>query len=244
MLIINADDLGRNNQATDNIIKCFNFRAITSSSAMVFMCDSERAAEIVSDNKFEVGLHLNFIEPFSCNTGDIDLNDRLSRISSYLKKFKWSQLIYNPFLKNDFLFLFKSQYAEFVRLFKKPPTHIDGHHHMHLCMNALIGGIIPGGMCIRRNFSFLPGERNILNRFYRRVIDAWLEKHYRCTDFFYDICPLEVDNKRLIRIIAISRTNHVEIMTHPEHQKQYEYLLGEKFLEAISTVKKGSYSSL
>ena len=44
MLIVNADDLGRNITATDNILCCHARRRVSSASAMMFMADSERAA--------------------------------------------------------------------------------------------------------------------------------------------------------------------------------------------------------
>ena len=45
MLIINADALGRSKAETDAVILCHANGRITSTSAMVFMTDSERASE-------------------------------------------------------------------------------------------------------------------------------------------------------------------------------------------------------
>jgi len=60
MLIINADDLGRSVVETDAALRCYSAGRITSVSAMVFMSDSERAAELANGNGLDVGLHLNF----------------------------------------------------------------------------------------------------------------------------------------------------------------------------------------
>ena len=65
MLIINADDLGRSRAETDAALRCYKAGRITSVSAMVFMSDSERAAEVARENELDVGLHLNFGEPFT-----------------------------------------------------------------------------------------------------------------------------------------------------------------------------------
>jgi len=46
MLIINADDFGRSELETDVILKCYHERRITSTTAMVFMADSVRAADL------------------------------------------------------------------------------------------------------------------------------------------------------------------------------------------------------
>ena len=46
MLIINADDWGRSVAETDAALKCCKGGRITSLSAMAFMEDSERAADL------------------------------------------------------------------------------------------------------------------------------------------------------------------------------------------------------
>ena len=67
MLIINADDWGRSLAETDAALECYKAGRITSVSAMVFMGDSERAAELAKENKLDVGLHLNFTDRFTAN---------------------------------------------------------------------------------------------------------------------------------------------------------------------------------
>jgi predicted glycoside hydrolase/deacetylase ChbG (UPF0249 family) len=44
MLIINADDFGMDEISTNRILECYDRRLITSTTAMVFMADSIRAA--------------------------------------------------------------------------------------------------------------------------------------------------------------------------------------------------------
>ena len=65
MLIINADDWGRSVAETDAALRCYKEGRITSVSAMVFMEDSERAAELAKENELDVGLHLNFTDKFT-----------------------------------------------------------------------------------------------------------------------------------------------------------------------------------
>jgi chitin disaccharide deacetylase len=68
MLIVNADDLGRSKAETDAAIVCYSKGRITSTSAMVFMTDSERASEASSGAGLDVGLHVNFSEEFSAGS--------------------------------------------------------------------------------------------------------------------------------------------------------------------------------
>ena len=105
MVIITADDYGKTRHATDSILKCFSSRRITCGSAMVFMEDSERAAELALESGLEVGLHLNFTVAFTGEQLPGKLRESHNRASSYLARSKLSQIIYNPFLSNSFNFL-------------------------------------------------------------------------------------------------------------------------------------------
>jgi YdjC-like protein/SIS domain len=73
MLIVNADDLGRSKAETDAAMVCYAKGRITSTSAMVFMTDSERASEAASGAGLDVGLHVNFSEEFSVGSVPTEL---------------------------------------------------------------------------------------------------------------------------------------------------------------------------
>jgi predicted glycoside hydrolase/deacetylase ChbG (UPF0249 family) len=154
MLIINADDLGRTSETTDNIISCFRRGRITSASAMVFMSDSERAAAAAAVAGLESGLHLNLDLPFDGPGVPPRLQERHGCVVAYLRGGRWKQLTYNPLLKNAFRYVYQAQYDEYGRLFGREPAKIDGHDHMHLCMNMLADRIIPLGKRVRRNLTF------------------------------------------------------------------------------------------
>jgi len=53
LLVINADDWGRDRTTTDKILECTNVGTVSSVSAMVFMEDSERAAALSRDQRAE-----------------------------------------------------------------------------------------------------------------------------------------------------------------------------------------------
>ena len=112
---------------------------------MVFMKDSKRAAELANEHGLNVGLHLNFDEKLTGNNCPEALTQRHNKIATFLTRTKWSQLLYNPFLHKDFSYSCAAQWEEFVRLFGKPPSHIDGHHHMHLCANVLLDRVFAPG---------------------------------------------------------------------------------------------------
>src|SRR5208337_4418972 len=59
VLIVNADDWGRDRETTERILQCVRCESVSSVSAMVFMEDSERAAVIAQETGIDGGLHLN-----------------------------------------------------------------------------------------------------------------------------------------------------------------------------------------
>ena len=243
MLIVNADDLGKTPETTDNIISCFRRGKITSASAMVFMSDSERAAGSAAAAGLESGLHLNLDQPFDGPGVTMLMQDYHGRIVAYLQHSKWTQLIYNPSLRNAFRYVFHAQYDEYRRLFGREPVKIDGHDHMHLCMNMVVDRIIPRGTRVRRNLTFTRGQRNSLNRLYRRLIDAWLVRRYICSDAFFAIDPVW-NLPRQEKIVRLALRCDVELMVHPGLREEYEHLLSPAFEALIQGIPLGTFSML
>ena len=241
MLIINADDLGRSVAETDAALTCFYAGRITSTSVMVFMRDSERAAGLARAASLDVGLHLNFTEPFTlggCAPGLLASQTRLAR---FLRRNRYNQLLYNPVLRKDFAASYRAQAVEFARLFGgAAPSHVDGHHHMHLCANMLVGHLIPVNTKMRRNFSFWAGDKSWLNRLYRKNVDRWLSRRYRLTEFFFDLSQ-SLQFQRLDCAVSLARTANVEIMTHPIVSTESEFLLSEPFGAMLQRLDIGSY---
>jgi predicted glycoside hydrolase/deacetylase ChbG (UPF0249 family) len=199
---------------------------------MTFMRDSSRAAEVAMENNLPVGLHLNFVESFSGDKVTEWLKTQHRLVSRYLTARKLNQAVFNPLLRNAFEYVFQSQWDEFSRLFGREPTRIDGHHHMHLCMNMLVSGRYPKGIKIRRNFTFRPGEKDVFNRLYRSLIDQWLISRFKSTDYFFSINP--ICRKRLRRMVKLARSADVELMVHPELDDEYRYLMSEEWAHRMS----------
>ena len=241
MLIINADDWGRSAAETDAALRCYKGGRITSVSAMVFMEDSERAAELAKENEVDVGLHLNFTDKFTTNQYPQTLGNYHNEIVRFLRGNKYSQLLYNPFLRRDFAYSYEAQVEEFARLYRKPPSHIDGHHHMHLCANVLLSNTIPAGAKLRRNFSFWPGEKSVLNRTYRWLVDRWLARRYCLPDYFFDLTQC-IEEKKLDRVAALAKSSDVELMTHPIVNKEEAYLMSDGFGVMLERLNIGGYA--
>lgn len=241
MIIINADDWGRSVGETDAALSCYRRGRVTSASAMVFMKDSTRSAQLARDAGIDVGLHLNFSERFSAEWVAEPLREYHERIVHFLTRHKYSFLIYNPALRREFRYVYQGQVEEFFRLYGRLPSHIDGHQHKHLCMNVLLDQIIPRGEKVRRNFFFWPEEKNRVNRTYRWFSDALLANRYHTTDFFFALSQCH-RNDRFTRVVELAKTRTVELMAHPGNGAEYARLVSDEFLSCLAELEKGTYS--
>ena len=243
MLIVNADDLGRLKVATDTTLACHAAKRITATSAMVFMEDSERAAELALASGIDVGLHINLSERFTGGSVPAQLREYHDRVCRFLTKSKYALLFYNPFLVKKFRFVFDAQLAEFIRLYGRPPAHFDGHQHMHLATNMLVQNIIPAGQRVRRNFSFRPGQKSLINRAYRGVADRRLARRHRLTDYFFALSS-NLERSKLQAIVELSRTASVELMTHAWNQAEFNWLMSDDYVDVMGDAGTGADARL
>lgn len=243
MLIINADDLGRSTAATDAALACHARGRITSTSAMVFMADSERAAREASRVGIAVGLHLNFSEEFSAPVVPEMLRKAHDQVRKFLTAHKYARLIYNPLLKRQFQQVFAAQLTEFLRLYGRPPSHLDGHQHLHLTTNALLQHIFPAGSKVRRHFSFRRGEKGWANRWYRSTSDRFLRRRNRTTDYFFSISDY-LTSDELGEVISLAQKSNVELMVHPERDAECAFLMSDAYFAAVSRARLGTYEEL
>jgi predicted glycoside hydrolase/deacetylase ChbG (UPF0249 family) len=233
-LIFNADDWGQDRQTTDRTLECIQAGTASSVSAMVFMEDSERAAAIAGYNGIDAGLHLNFTTVFSSPTCPAPLMEHQCELGRHLSRYRLSQLVFNPSLDRSFEYVVSAQIDEFCRLYGIPPRRLDGHHHMHLCANVILGRLLPAGSVIRRNYTFRRGEKSWPNRLYRHLVDCALTRRHRITDFFFSLMPLQPE--RIQRIASLAHQYVVEVETHPVNSDEYQLLAGGEIQRWIGSV--------
>jgi chitin disaccharide deacetylase len=240
-LIVNADDWGRDKENTTRTLECVKRGAVSAVSAMVFMEDSAKAAEIATELGIDAGLHLNLTTPFwSCHPR---VREEQEKVGGFLRTGRFSSLIYHPGLRNSFEYVVKAQLDEFRRLYGADADRIDGHHHMHLCANVLVGKLLPEGTRVRRNFTFAAGEKNFVNRMYRDVIDRKLRRRHRLTDSFFSLPPME-PKERLQKIFGRARTEVVELETHPVNEKESKFLGDGEIFNWVAPASIRSFRSL
>ncbi len=237
MIIVNADDFGRSRAETDAVVTCHKAGRITSTTAMVFMEDSERAAEAAVSLAMDTGLHLNLSQRFTGTRVTDGLRRSHDRIVRFLGSSKYALLLYNPFLRRQFRDVVEAQVEEFARLYGRPPSHIDGHQHLHLCANLLRDKFIPAGSRVRRNFSFWPGEKNALNRYYRRRVDSILARDYSLVDYFFSL-EESLKTGRLERVFSLAEASTVELMAHPVYPGEFQYLMSDAYMDRVRQLER------
>lgn len=203
---------------------------------MVFMDDSERAAALARERGSDVGLHLNFTTPFSAPGCAPRLLEHQQRLYRYLWSNRFTQVVFHPGLAGSFKYVVAAQLEEFRRLYGAEPDRIDGHHHMHLCANVLLGGLMPTGTLVRRNFSFAPGEKSWINRFYRKSVDRRLKRRHRLVDYLFSLAPVEPAD-RLQGIFSLARHAVVELETHPVNPEEYRFLTSGEIFRQLSDLQ-------
>jgi len=223
VVIMNADDWGWNADATNRIFDCVCRNAVSSVSAMVFMGGSVPAASLAREHSVDAGLHLNFTTPFTGSEASGVLVEHQQKIACFLRSHRYAPILFHPLLANSFDYVVKCQLEEFERIYGFPPHRIDGHHHMHLCSNVLLQGLIPEGTIVRRNLSFAPGEKRRLNRWFRSMEDGMLSQRHRVTDYFFDLLP--IDMARVNGLCELARRHNVEIETHPARAGEHRFLI-------------------
>lgn len=242
LLIVNADDWGQDATTTNRILDCVGRGSVTAVSAMVFMKDSERAATIALDRKIDAGLHLNFTTPFSASKIPSRLAEHLDKVAAFLRAHRLAQVMYHPGLTNAFEFLVASQIEEFRRLYGSKPLRLDGHHHMHLCANVRLQRLLPPSTLVRRSFSFRRGEKALLNRLYRKRVDALLSRRHRLTDYFFSLAPLSATD-RIVQMFELARTSVVEVEVHPVVPDEYTFLHAPEFQRLTAGVRVGPHNT-
>ena len=244
LLIVNADDLGAEVETTDAIVRCLEARAVTSATAMVFMPDSERAAEIACRRELPVGLHLNLTLPFG-GPAPAAVRDRQARAAALFGgRGPGKHKTYHPLAHFLVRRCIADQLEEFGRLYGAA-THIDGHNHIHLSPNVLIARALPKGVKVRRSADS-PGDGSASARVARSLRQWTISRRFRSTDYFFalDRVHPSLGGDGLERVLGLVATASVELMCHPGRSAEYELLMSEDWRQLLRRRPIGSFAAL
>jgi chitin disaccharide deacetylase len=249
LLIVNADDLGYNRPATDTTAECFRAGRITSATAMVYMQDSDRAAEVALEIGLPVGLHLNLTEPFDdpgappeLRTRHLALARRYGGPSFIFRSRRWT---FDPRLREPTETCIADQLERFHQLYGRAPTHIDGHLHVHICPNVALARTIPRGLKMRNVLSggaLGAGARARVARARQRMLlrDRLTTRHFlNITDLHPDFVEGGVG-----RQLGMASEESVEVMAHPGFGHEYTQLMSDDWGGWTDGLPLGSYADL
>jgi chitin disaccharide deacetylase len=246
LLIINADDWGADRKATDAIAACFHRGAITSTTAMVWMSDSGRGASLAAEHGAAVGLHVNLDTPFTAP--DVPAaarrdHDALRRHFASATLRRWS---YSPSARIRELVAssLAAQLEEFQRLYERPPTHVDSHHHLlETSPDAFLSRSLGRGLKVR-NAHWPQGSlaREIKVNWRRAVV----RRRFITTDEFADLRAVHpaLGGEGLDRLLSASTERSVELMVHPGFDDELPILLSEEWRAQLDGRPLGSFAAL
>jgi chitin disaccharide deacetylase len=237
VLIVNADDFGATRSTTDAISETFDAFAITSTSAMVWMSDSARAADIATERGLPLGLHLNLTLPFSSRDVPQSVLERQLRLTEVFTRDGWWKEAGRRFDHKLLQAAIDDQLERFCEQFGQP-THIDGHHHVHLY--AAVLDLLPQTWPIR---PLLRDPAQAEARYNKR--ERHLHKRFRAPDLTLALTRLQTaTGDAALEVLDCARRLCVEVMVHPRQPVEMELLMSPAWRARLDSLTLGSYADL
>ncbi len=248
LLIVTADDVGRNACTTDNTLECLRAGRITSASVMVYMEDSDRASVLVRGSGLPAGLHINLSEAFTDPATPPQVRAKQAKL---VRSFgpdwgrrlrRWS---YDPLIRADVEACIVDQIRRFSELYGAPPVHVDGHQHVHLCPNVFLARSLPSGIRMRGTLDTYPLKRSP-HALARALRERLITRRFGGTDYFFDIA--EVDPRRRFGPgaagLRLADSASVEVMAHPGFDCERDCLMSPEWEEALRGRVLGAFGDL
>lgn len=205
-LIINADDCNLTSRVTEAILKAHENGIVTSTTFLVNLpMGPDVVQELLARKKLGVGLHLNVTLGKPVAKPSL-VKSLLQKDGHFKKKDQYStkKLPPVPEIAEEF----KAQLQKFVKTFKRLPTHIDIHHHMHDFRPFL------------EALAMIAGKHKLPIRWTRLLTEPEIKrahKNLRTTDHFYgNIDPHTFWTEEVLRHLLFTLPEGTsEIMCHP-----------------------------
>ncbi len=253
LLVVNADDWGGSEATTEAILGTFEDGRITSTSGMVYMPDSERAAELASRAGLPVGLHINLTEPFPDPRTPAHARERQRRVAARLggagsdghrgtaRLRKW---LYDPAIRADVDQAIADQLQSFEALYGKAPTHFDGHNYVDLCPNVFLSRSIPAGSFMRNSLDCYPLERSAKGLL-RALRQRLRTRRLRSTRYLLHIAQLRLDETEAPDPrLRLARDAPVEVMGHPDDEAELAAFMSPAWERVMGEYRLGSFADL
>jgi len=253
LLIVNADDWGGSEATTDAILETFRAARVTSTSGMVYMADSDRAAAMAREAGIPVGLHLNLTQPFSDPATPVKVQDRQRRLSGILAgegsdrhpgTAKLRRWLYDPGLRAEVDRVIADQIERFEALYERAPTHFDGHNYVDVCPNVFLSRALPAGSRMRNSLNRFPLERTPMG-VARTLRQGLRSKRFASTRYVLHVTELRLSSDGpLDPRLELARAVPIEVMGHPDDAAEHEILMSPRWGKCLDEFKLGSFADL
>ena len=237
MLIVNADDFGASPSASDPTILLYERGALSSASAMVGMRDTARAASLAREHGLPTGLHLNLTLPFAEPTVPAPARERQRRLTEAFGRESWREGSGGDAERQLIADAIEDQLERFRKAFGEP-THLDGHHHIHV--HPAVLEQLPPELLIRPILS-VPAHARAepsarLRDLRRRAAGPDL-----CFALGHVHPELGGDG---LQALEHARERSLEIMAHPQQERERLALESTLWSRALAALSVGSYADL
>jgi predicted glycoside hydrolase/deacetylase ChbG (UPF0249 family) len=214
---------------------------------MVHMSDSRRAAELAGERGRPIGLHLNLTQPFDAADVPVAVRERQRRLCVHFEPLaarRWLPSV-RPSVHALVADGIRDQLEQFRLLYGVEPTHLDSHHHVHVCPDVFLSAALSPGMRVRQTLSPLPRARRPAS-LPRRLKHQLLARRFTTTSCFWSARELSGADGSIpiATAAALASTRSVEIMVHPSFAGEQRVLCSGSWLEAIGSARLGPYSLL
>jgi chitin disaccharide deacetylase len=238
VLIIGADDLGASAATTQAIFDAFAAGSVTSTSAMVWMRDSAGAAAAAAERDVPTGLHLNLTRPYDGPGVPAGVRERHAALAGRIEPDGWrdgqlSTEVDLALLRD----VVSDQLGEFRRQFGDP-THVDGHHHVHVY--PAVSACLPPELPIR---SLPRAARDVTAPASARELR--LRGRFMVPELTLDLAQVHPElGGAGLQLLRLARSATVEVVTHPVFPEQRRLLAGADWRAALASLEVGSYREL
>jgi chitin disaccharide deacetylase len=233
LLIVNADDLGFNRRATESILDCFAGGSISSATAMVWMSDSDRAAAVAMERGLPIGLHLNLTQPLNGTLTPEPVRARQHEVTTYLSRDTWSTTKLRGAQAQLVTDVVGEQLERFRELYGEP-THVDGHHHVHL--HPVVQAAIPDTLPVRPPLRHPRKAAGRMNREERALHKRFLAPRFA---FAFEHVHPALGGYGL-DALGRAHSEVLEVMVHPPDGQQ-DALAADPWRRALERFRLGSY---
>ena len=222
MIIINADDFGKNNTVNKAVTEAFNKGYINQTTIMTNMSGYDEAVEMAKKNGFfdKIGIHLNLDEGVPLTErikGNKNFCDKNEVFNGRFKQKKGHAFFMS---KEDKECLREEIYAQFKKYIESGFTlmHIDSHHHNHVRYSVL-KLMIP--IAKQYDFKSCRLSRNIYTdsskpspprSIYKVLVNRLIRKNFKTTDYFGSYSEWNANRDK-------TQTSTIEVMVHPTYHE-------------------------